>query len=106
MQDIRESDWKVLRGLADVAMERFFTETLREADEKLRDTTGDSRERFWRVHSMMMERRKEAAELFDELSRSKARIRLMMMRSRGLITDDEMKDFSAELAAWIDQLDG
>ncbi|HUO10313.1 MAG TPA: hypothetical protein VM008_18550 [Phycisphaerae bacterium] len=104
MQDIRESDWKVLRGLTDVAMERFFVETLREAEEKLRDTGGDSRERFWRVHSMMLERRKEAAELFDNLSRSKAIIRLMMMRSRGLITDDEMKKFSPDLAARIDPL--
>ncbi|MGN6368057.1 MAG: hypothetical protein ACTHN5_07345 [Phycisphaerae bacterium] len=104
MEEIRESDWKVLRRLEDVALERFFAGTLREVEEKLRDTSGGSRERFWRVHSMMKERREEAAELFDGLSRSNAKIRVLMLRKRGLILDEEMKQFSPELAAGTDQL--
>ena len=101
MNEFRESDWKVLRELKTVALERLCQRILHQVGRDIDDERRSYFERFKRVHSMMDEGNDKLARAFDDLRRSNAFMHLFEMRCQKLITDNELSRFSVELQTRI-----
>lgn len=93
---ISEADWKILRQLEPVALERFCQRVLTELVTLASDTSSGSHERYQSVYSMIDERNRQMAAAFDGLRRSAALLQLARMKSLGLISDEEFARFSTE----------
>lgn len=95
--DTRESDWKVLRELKPVALDRFTERILSELSAISADTTKTNHERYLAVYRRLHERDEELAAAFNDLKRSNSLPKLAMMQCHELLTEEEMARFSPEL---------
>ncbi len=89
MREIKEPDWKVLRRVHPLALERFCERVLAEIDRVLRDGATN-----------------HMARLFDNPRRSHALTMLAQTRSQGLLTEDEFSSLSPETRGAIQMLLG
>lgn len=93
-QDISEADWKLLRRLHPIALERFCARALSEAGDLLAAGGDDSHQRFLALRHLLQQREGELSDAFDDLRRSTARFRLASIQSHQLLTDEEFAQFS------------
>lgn len=97
MNEIDESDWKRLRELKSVALERLCARILQQVAPQC-DLNGETNhQRFLKALSLIENGNDEIARAFDDLRRSNALERLRTMISLNLITDEELLGFSPEL---------
>jgi hypothetical protein len=101
---IRESDWKHLRQLKPVALDRFCSRTLSEVETALADSEKAAHERYLKVYELIQNRDKELGRMFDDLKRSNAVGKLFSMRRTGLVTDAEWNGFSEEIKSTFDRV--
>jgi hypothetical protein len=101
MRQIKESDWKLLKQMAPVAMERFCRRTLADIDRIASDGARNYHQRYLAIFAVMRDRDKEMARAFDDLRRSTALLQLSIIYSHGLLDDEEFLRFSAETRAAI-----
>jgi hypothetical protein len=92
--DFPERDWKILRDLKPLALQRFCDRVLSEVEDLIHDPSRDSHERYLELYKFIEERDKALARTFDALRRSSALGQLSMMRAQKLITDEEFSRFS------------
>ena len=95
-RQIKESDWKLLKQLAPVALERFCCRTLAEIDRIASDGTKNYHQRYQAIFAVIRNRDKEIADAFNGLRRSTAFLQLCIIYSHGLLHDEEFLRFSAE----------
>ena len=93
---IAEGDWKVLREIHRVALDRFCERVLGEIAAVAVDAGRGNHERYLAVRGIIKRRDLELADAFDDLRRSNALMKLACIQSHGLVTDDEFDRFSAE----------
>lgn len=96
MQQIHEADWRVLRQLHPVALDRFCEGVLSELSRAAGESGKTAHERYLAVFDLLQGRRKDLGDTFDDMRRSTALLRLMAIRHRGLLTDVEFARFSSE----------
>ena len=99
MSDFREADWKILRELAKVALERFCKRVLDEAGPIVGDSEGQSgnyHKRYLALYKLIHRRDDELAFTFNDLKRSMARFQLASMWRLQLLTEEEFMRFSQE----------
>jgi hypothetical protein len=101
-QDISESDWKVIKQLHAVALDRFCQRVLSEVNEIAADTSRTSHQRYLALFETVQRRNKEMANVFDGLRRSTALLQIAALRSRGLLEDSEFMRFSAGTRALVE----
>jgi hypothetical protein len=104
MREIKESDWKILRKVHAVAVERFCEQVLLEIERIQADSTKTFHRRYLDIYDATRRRDKEIAQTFNDLRRSTAFTQLAAMKSRGLLTEDEFAQFSEETQSVIDLL--
>lgn len=97
MIDIKESDWKLLRQLKPVALDRFCSRILSEVGQASSDHAKALHDRYLTVYRLMQDRDYELGQMFNDLKRSNAVDRLYLLRRKGLLTDDEWDNFSDEI---------
>lgn len=102
---IPEADWKRLRKLKEVALERLCTRILEES-QSIITREQPSHERFLALYRRVREGDHDIAVAFDDLRRSQAVNRLASMCSLGLVTDEELQAFSPETQERIELLLG
>ena len=102
--DIKESDWKVFRHLHSIALERYCQRVLEEV--RLAAACNDSsyHDCYLKVDRLIRDRDKTMARAFDDVRRSTALVLLLNIINEGLLTDDELKQFSRELQGRIDAI--
>lgn len=93
-QRVTEADWKLLRRLEPVALDRFCRRVLADVARLAADAPGGSHARYLEVFRLLRERDLELAAAFDGTSRSSALVRLARMRWLGVVTDEEFAGFS------------
>jgi len=93
---IDETDWKHLRQLHKVALERFSKQILDELDNIRDDTSKNFHERFLASFDLINHRNKDLAMAFDNPSRSHAFAHLGAQLSLGLLTRDEFAGFTSQ----------
>jgi hypothetical protein len=106
MQEIKEPDWKVLRRVHPLALERFCERVLAEIDRVSRDGAKGHHARYLQIFRIIQQRDREIARLFDNPRRSHALTMLAQIRSQGLLTEDEFSSLSPETRGAIQMLLG
>lgn len=95
-RDIPEKDWKLLRRLAPVALERFCARVLEEAARIGTAPGRTSHERYRELYQLMRQQDRELAAAFDDHRRSTAIFKLIRIHSLGLLTEAELGAFTEE----------
>lgn len=103
-RDIKESDWKHFRKLHAIALNRHCEQTLGEVQALTNDTRKTPHERYLAVYRLIERRDKELGRAFNDMRRSTAVIQLSIIVSYGLLTDEELADFSPELRSTLEML--
>ena len=106
MLEIKETDWKVLRRVHPLALERFCERVLAEIDRVLRDGAKGHHAHYLQIFRIIHQRDREIARLFDNPRRSHALTMLAQIRSQGLLTEDEFSSLSPETRGAIQVLLG
>jgi hypothetical protein len=106
MREFKEPDWKVLRRVHPLALERFCERVLAEIDRASHDGAMSRHARYLQVFRILPQRDREMALLFDNARRSHALTMLTEIRSQGLLTEDEFSSLSPETRAAIQTLLG
>jgi hypothetical protein len=96
-----EADWKVLRRLHPLVLERFCERVLGEIDGIGRDNARSFHQRYLDVYQIVERCNREIERMFDDPRRSNAITRLAQMHSNGLLTEDEFSQLSEETRAAI-----
>jgi hypothetical protein len=96
-RELLESDWKALRALHPIALERFCRRVLDEIQQAVADTDKSSHERLLDVFDLARRRRREMRDAFDDMRRSRAFERLVSIQFHRLLTDEEMERFSPQM---------
>jgi len=94
MDRIAESDWKLLRQLHPLALDRFCQQVLCEAGHLATDQEASAHHRYLALFDLIMRRNAELAETFDDLRRSNAFLKLACIRAHELLTDDQFSRFT------------
>jgi hypothetical protein len=103
-REIKEADWKVLKRLHPVALERFCERVLTEIGNVKNDDARNFHQRYLDIFEIIERRDREMARIFDDLKRSRGLTMLAQMCSAGLLTDDELSGVSPETRSVIDLL--
>jgi len=106
MREIKESDWKFLRQVHTVALERFCKQVLAEIENINRDDARSFHQRSLDIYKLIHQRDKDLARTFNDLRRSTGLIHVAAMKDRGLLTEDEFSHFSQETRDVVDHLLG
>ena len=106
MREISEPDWRVLRRLHPLALERFCERVLAEVDRVSRDGAKNHHARYLQIFRIIEQRNGEMARIFDNPRRSYGLTILAQMRSQGLLTEDEFSSLSLEARGVIQMLLG
>jgi hypothetical protein len=101
---IRESDWRHLRDLKPVALDRFCSRILAEVETASSDQGKTAHERYMTVFELVRDRDHELGRMFDDLKRSNAMGKLFLMRRTGLLMDEEWNGFSEEIKSIFAQI--
>jgi len=105
--DFKESDWKVLRQLHPIALERFCRRVLDEVQQVIADPSRSGHERYLAVYDLTRRRNRELADAFNDMRRSRAFVRLLNIQSHQLLNEEELGRFSPEvresLRSWFAQ---
>jgi hypothetical protein len=104
LREIQETDWKVLRRLHPLAVERFCERVLAEVERVMHNSTEGAHQRYLDIFRIMERRDREMARLFNGLKRSQGLMMLARIRSVGLLTEDEFSSLSSETRDVIQML--
>lgn len=92
--ELDEADWKKLRALHKVGLERFCTRVLEEAASLIQNGEGSAHERYLALFNLIRDRNEDVAAAFDDMRRSRAVERLAWMIALGIPTQEELQEFS------------
>lgn len=99
-----ERDWKVLRELHPIALERYCRRLLPEIAAILGDTGQSHHQRYLAVAEVVDRRDREMIAIFDDMRRSMALIRIGAIRRLGLFTEEEFARFTDEMRGEVERL--
>jgi hypothetical protein len=104
MHNISQADWKVFKGLRELALERFCSHVLDDVARISSDHAKSKHDRYLAIYRLMQERDREIDPIFDFLRRSSAVRQLCAFRSRDLLTAEEFKPLSPELRQRVEDI--
>jgi hypothetical protein len=95
-RDVPEADWKIFRGLREIALERFCERGLSEVRAIASDESRSHLSRYDAVKQRMRAQERSLGQAFDDPRRSAMVLQLAAMARMGLVTAEEMGQFSEE----------
>jgi hypothetical protein len=98
---ISEADWKVLRRVHPLALERYCERVLAEIERVTHNSAQSAHQRYLDIFKIIEQRDREMASIFDDLKRSNALTMLARMRSVELVTENEFSSLSPETRSAI-----
>jgi len=103
---IAEADWKLLRRVHPLALERYCERVLAEIERVTHNSTQSTHQRYLDIFKIVEQRDREMARIFNDPKRSNALTLLARIRSVGLLTEDEFSSLSPETRSAIELLLG
>ncbi|HEY0348303.1 MAG TPA: hypothetical protein VGC60_09105 [Pyrinomonadaceae bacterium] len=103
--EIKESDWKLFRRFHEIALERFCERVLREVQSATTEHSDSYHDRYLKVFELIQDRNQTMARAFDDVRRSKALLLLANIKQQGLLTEEELMQFSPEARNAIDDIE-
>jgi hypothetical protein len=101
---IAEADWKVLRRVHPLALERYCERVLAEIERVTHNSAQSTHQRYLDIFKIIERRDREMASIFNDPKRSNALTMLARIRSDGLLTEDEFSSLSQETRSAIELL--
>ncbi len=98
---IPEPDWKKFGPLRDKALDRLFSQIIRETTILTTDESQSAEDRYRKLYDLVKASDKEIGQIFDGYSRSRATMQLCLMAAKGLVTDEELDQFSEETQSTV-----
>jgi hypothetical protein len=105
MSDFPERDWKLLRELKPVTLERLCERTLRRAVEISRLSNATNHQRYLKLWKMIQDQNEEVALAFDDHRRSTALLKILQIHRRGLFLEEEFARFSEQTRKHVLELE-
>ena len=94
---ISDSDWKKFKKIKEAALEYFCGTVLSDISEGLNSKKNPTNHgKYLYLYRLIENYDKQIALLFNDHSRSKATIQLMMLRQEGLVREDDIQGLSKE----------
>ncbi len=101
---IAEADWKVLRRVHPLALERYCERVLAEIVRVIHDSARSTHQRYLDIFKIIEQRDREMASIFNDPKRSNALTMLARIRGAELLTEDEFDSLSPEARSAIELL--
>ena len=95
-REIPERDWKTLRRLNRLLLDRFYQSVLDEAVRIGKGSPQTSHERYLNLYRYLKEQDRVLGDAFDDHRRSTALFKLANIYSLGLFTEEEFVEFSED----------
>ncbi|WP_028240968.1 hypothetical protein [Stutzerimonas azotifigens] len=99
--NIPESDWKKLRELKPVALDRLCARILAECVGIASNDSETAHQRYLQMYRVLHERNRELARVFDDIRRSTALNVLAGMYRLELVEENEFSRFTDETRALV-----
>jgi len=99
---IAESDWKVLRRVHPLALERYCEDLLAEIERVTYNRAQSPHQRYLDIFKIIERRDREIASIFNDPKRSNAFTMLARIRAAGFLTEDEFSSLSPETRSAIE----
>ena len=96
-KNMKESDWKVFRAMVPEVRERYLASKNNELKLILTEEGKTPTEQFWNTANRCEEISKILVECLDGHSRSKMDLYMGLMLRHGLLSQDDLTQFSPEL---------
>lgn len=106
MHQIPERDWKVLRDIRPIALDRYCRRILNGVNLRMDRFApdADAHGQFIELYQYIREENEQVAYLFDDWRRSTSAKTMMAWAQYGLISEKEFSKFSDETRSWITRL--
>jgi hypothetical protein len=91
----KESDWKLLRELKPILLERLCERILGECRETIAEEGKSAHERYLALYDLVRNRDRDVAACFDDHRRSTVIMKSAAIHGRGLLEPEELARFSA-----------
>ena len=92
-----ERDWKHLRHVHTIALDRFCTQVLEEAIGIAHATGPSAHERYLQLFDFLLDRNEAMGMAFDDMRRSTGLQRLTAMAGLNLLTSEELAGFNSDV---------
>ena len=102
---INEPDWKVVRGLHTIALERYCQRVIDEARATMDSSDDGYHDRYLKLYDLLRRRDKQLGRIFDPLKRSNAVTLLSAIKRKGLLTEDEWMRVSSETREVVERIE-
>ncbi|PJE80513.1 hypothetical protein CI610_00481 [invertebrate metagenome] len=103
MQKIPERDWKIVKRLYPILLQRYCQQQLDEINSLIDKAPCDYHQTWLELYDLVRKRNKEMSELFDQMmSRGSALMMLFLWKKNGLIRQDEWLQLSEETRCLAD----
>ena len=96
MKSVPEKDWKHLRRLTPVALDRFCEKVLREVVDIVSASGSTPHQRYKNLYRFIDEKDDDVARAFNDHRRSTALAKIMHIHKLGLFTEEEFAGFSEQ----------
>lgn len=101
MSNIEEADWKKIRGMVEEIREAYLERKNAELRQMLADDKDSATGSFWRAHEYSQEVSKVLQYCLDDQRRSNMLSKMGAMKANGLLSDDQMAEFSEKTQSII-----
>jgi hypothetical protein len=91
-----ESDWRVFRELHPVWLERYCAQLNQQVIKKLSDSRRSEHERYIDVYRFIQKKDRELGDAFNDFRRSTATRQISIIRTLGVVTEQEVARFSEQ----------
>jgi hypothetical protein len=105
INSIKESDWKYLKKLKPILLERACAKINKEAELKLKNKQNQEQYQvFMALYKHYHKKDKLIADCFDDYRRSTAIYKILHLLYNKIITDDEFEGFSSETKEIVEKI--
>ena len=103
---LAERDWKELRALQPIALDRFCKRVLADIVGAASDTSRGNHELYLAICKLIRDRDHQLEDAFDDMRRSTAVIQIGRMCVLGLVAEDEFARFSDDMRGVVETIVG
>jgi hypothetical protein len=93
---IPEADWKTLRGMSDVLLERASSRALKRVEKTIAKQEEDPHKKYIKLWRVMEDEDRKIARVFNDMKRSNALTKILDMVRYNLLTTDDLDEYTRE----------
>ena len=104
-EPLKERDWKYMRSIHDEMLHRLCADINRRAAEIATAGPGNPHEQYLALYRFIQDSDPIIGDCFNDWKRSKLSLKIMHLRHHGLLTDQHVKNLSAEAQGWLRKIE-